>query len=109
MPSRWASALSARLASALKAACGASPKPVWPVPEPSPAVPRLMAGLSRSASAGPSGCSSGLEALDFGVRDFDAPAAFDAAGLSADDLGAFGMAAIWDGAVTNGRRLLPGC
>jgi hypothetical protein len=30
-----------------------------PVPEPVPASPRLIAGLSNSASAGPIGCTSG--------------------------------------------------
>ena len=42
-----------------------------PVPEPMPASPRLIAGLSNSASAGPIGCTSGRLALpddlDFGV------------------------------------------
>ena len=37
-----------------------------PVPEPSPASPRLIAGLSSSASAGPIGCTSGRCAFDFG-------------------------------------------
>src|ERR1700761_6997236 len=40
-----------------------------PVPEPMPASPRLIAGLSSSASAGPIGCTSGLEALEFGAFD----------------------------------------
>ena len=38
-----------------------------PVAEPRPLSPRLMAGLSNSASAGPIGCTSGRWALDFGV------------------------------------------
>src|SRR3954447_2181917 len=38
-----------------------------PVPEPMPASPREIAGLSSSASAGPIGCTSGRCALDFGV------------------------------------------
>src|SRR6185312_16444106 len=38
-----------------------------PVPEPKPASPRLMAGLSSSASAGPIGCTGGRCAFDFGV------------------------------------------
>jgi hypothetical protein len=38
-----------------------------PVPEPSPASPRLIAGLSSSASAGPIGRTSGRCAFDFGV------------------------------------------
>jgi len=41
-----------------------------PVPEPMPASPRLMAGLSSSASAGPIGCTSGLDALELGAFDF---------------------------------------
>ena len=55
-----------------------------PVPEPRPASPRLIAGLSSSASAGPIGCTSGRWALDFGVFDF--------LGTS----GVFAMTAIWD-------------
>jgi hypothetical protein len=56
-----------------------------PVPEPMPASPRLIAGLSSSASAGPIGCTSGRWALDFGVlRGF--------LGLS----GFFAMGRIWD-------------
>jgi hypothetical protein len=39
---------------------GGGVKPVW---EPTPAVPRAMAGLSNSASAGASGCMSGRAAL----------------------------------------------
>jgi hypothetical protein len=42
------------------------------VPEPMPASPRLIAGLSSSASAGPIGCTSGRDALEFGVLDFGA-------------------------------------
>ena len=38
-----------------------------PVDEPRPASPRLIAGLSNSASAGPIGCTSGRLAFDFGV------------------------------------------
>ena len=38
-----------------------------PVPEPMPASPRLIAGFSSSASAGPIGCTSGRCALDLGV------------------------------------------
>jgi len=37
-----------------------------PVPEPMPASPRLIAGLSSSASAGPIGCTSG-DVLGLGV------------------------------------------
>jgi hypothetical protein len=43
-----------------------------PVPEPMPASPRLIAGLSSSASAGPIGCTSGRDALEFGALEFGA-------------------------------------
>ena len=56
-----------------------------PVPEPMPASPRLIAGLSSSASAGPIGCTSGRCALDFGVLE-------GFLGVS----GFFAMARIWD-------------
>ena len=61
-----------------------------PVEEPRPLSPRLIAGLSNSASAGPIGCTSGLDALEFGVFDFGAFAGFF--GVS----GFFAMAGIWD-------------
>jgi hypothetical protein len=61
-----------------------------PVPEPSPASPRLIAGLSSSASAGPIGCTSGLDALEFGAFDFGVFAGFF--GWS----GFFAMSRIWD-------------
>jgi hypothetical protein len=38
-----------------------------PVEEPTPLSPRLIAGLSSSAKAGPIGCTSGRCAFDFGV------------------------------------------
>ena len=60
-----------------------------PVPEPSPASPRLIAGLSSSASAGPIGCTSGLDALEFGALDFGVLPGF--LGRS----GFFAMAGIW--------------
>src|SRR5690242_20139344 len=66
-----------------------------PVPEPTPASPRLIAGLSNSASAGPIGCTSGRCAFDFGVLDFgtldpgDLPDRFEGSGV-------FAMPAIWD-------------
>ena len=41
-----------------------------PVPEPMPASPRLIAGLSSSAKAGPIGCTSGRDALELGALDF---------------------------------------
>jgi hypothetical protein len=62
-----------------------------PVPDPMPASPRLIAGLSRSASAGPIGCTSGLEALEFGVFDFGFLPGF------LGELGVFAISAIWDG------------
>jgi hypothetical protein len=112
MPRRWASALSARVASPARAGCGASAKP-GPVPEPRPAVPRLMAGLSSSASAGPSGCSSGRVAFDFGALDLAAPdlaaRACLAAAFGGGDVGALGMAAIWARRAGWGRVLLPPC
>jgi hypothetical protein len=58
-----------------------------PVDEPRPLSPRLIAGLSNSAKAGPIGCTSGLDAFEFGVFDF---AGFF--GVS----GFFAMAGIWD-------------
>ena len=59
--------------------------------EPRPLSPRLIAGLSSSASAGPIGCTSGRDALEFGAFDFGAFAGFF--GVS----GFFAMAGIWDG------------
>ena len=56
-----------------------------PVDEPMPLSPRLIAGLSSSASAGPIGCTSGRCAFDFGVL----PGFF---GLS----GFFAIRRIWD-------------
>jgi hypothetical protein len=61
-----------------------------PVPEPRPASPRLIAGLSSSASAGPIGCTSGLDALEFGVFDFGVLTDFFGS------LGFFAMVGIWD-------------
>jgi hypothetical protein len=61
-----------------------------PVPEPMPLSPRLIAGLSSSASAGPIGCTSGRDALEFGAFDF---------GILPDFLGLSGglaMSGIWD-------------
>jgi hypothetical protein len=49
-----------------------------------------MAGLSNSASAGPIGCTSGLDALEFGALDFGVLAGFF--GWS----GFFAMGRIWD-------------
>src|SRR4029077_15869188 len=60
-----------------------------PVPDPMPASPRLIAGLSSSASAGPIGCTSGRCALEVGALEF---------GVLPDFLGEsgfFAMAGIW--------------
>jgi hypothetical protein len=61
-----------------------------PVEEPSPLSPRLIAGLSNSARAGPIGCTSGRDALEFGAFDFGDFAGFF--GVS----GFFAMAGIWE-------------
>jgi hypothetical protein len=65
-----------------------------PVEEPMPLSPRLIAGLSSSASAGPIGCTSGLEALEdaleFGAFDFGVLPGFF--GWS----GCFAIGRIWD-------------
>ena len=61
-----------------------------PVPDPMPASPRLIAGLSSSASAGPIGCTSGRDAFEFGALDFGVLTGF--LGLS----GFFAMGRIWD-------------
>jgi hypothetical protein len=50
----------------------------------------LIAGLSSSASAGPIGCTSGLEALEFGAFDFGVlPGFFGWSGF-------FAIRRIWD-------------
>ena len=54
-----------------------------------PASPRLIAGLSSSASAGPIGCTSGLDALELGALDFGVLPGF--LGFS----GFFAMGRIW--------------
>src|SRR4249920_1546504 len=60
-----------------------------PVPDPMPASPRLIAGLSSSASAGPIGCTSGREALELGALDFGVlPDFFGESGF-------FAMPGIW--------------
>jgi hypothetical protein len=70
----------------------------------------LIAGLSSSASAGPIGCTSGLDAFEFGVFELEALeleafeleapefGAFDFGALTdfLGSLGFFAMAAIWD-------------
>jgi len=61
-----------------------------PVVDPTPASPRLIAGLSSSASAGPIGRTSGREALELGVFDFGVLPGF--LGLS----GFFAISRIWD-------------
>ena len=58
--------------------------------EPRPASPRLIAGLSSSASAGPIGCTSGRDALEFGALDFGVLPGF------LGGSGFFAMAGIWD-------------
>ena len=66
-----------------------------PVPEPSPLSPRLIAGFSNSASAGPIGCTSGRCAFDFGVfGDFFGESGF------------FAMSGIWD-AKRDQKRAIP--
>ena len=61
-----------------------------PVVDPTPASPRLIAGLSKSASAGPIGCTSGLEALEFGTLVFGVLPGF------LGEFGDFAMGGIWD-------------
>ena len=66
-----------------------------------PASPRLIAGLSNSASAGPIGCTSGLEALELGALELGALefGALDFGALSPDffgEVGVFAMSGIWD-------------
>jgi hypothetical protein len=61
-----------------------------PVVDPIPASPRLIAGLSSSASAGPIGCTSGRDAMEFGAFDFAGLTGF--LGVS----GFFAMGRIWD-------------
>jgi hypothetical protein len=65
-----------------------------PVDEPRPLSPRLIAGLSNSAKAGPIGCTSGRDAFEFGVLlsalGFGAFAGFF--GVP----GLFAMPRIWD-------------
>jgi hypothetical protein len=51
--------------------------------------PRLSAGLSSSASAGPIGCTSGRDALEFGALDLCVFAGF----LGVPDI--FAIAGIW--------------
>jgi hypothetical protein len=60
----------------------------------------LIAGLSSSASAGPIGCTSGLDALEFGAFDFGVllPGFFGVSGV-------FAMAGIWDSAGRDGSGL----
>jgi hypothetical protein len=64
-----------------------------------PASPRLIAGLSNSAKAGPIGCTSGRDAfefgaLEFGVFGFGAFAGFF--GVSGLVSGFLAMPGIWD-------------
>jgi hypothetical protein len=55
-----------------------------------PLSPRLIAGLSSFASAGPIGCTSGLDALEPGALDFEVLRGF----LGSSEF--FAMAGIWD-------------
>ncbi|MES5487925.1 hypothetical protein QMZ05_34740 [Bradyrhizobium sp. INPA03-11B] len=55
-----------------------------------PASPRLIAGLSNSASAGPIGWTSGLDALELGALDLGVLPGFFGV------FGVFAMAGIWD-------------
>jgi hypothetical protein len=64
--------------------------PRAPVVDPTPASPRLIAGLSSSASAGPIGCTSGLDALELGAFDFGVLTGF--LGVP----GLFAIGRIWD-------------
>src|SRR6202034_2703880 len=66
-----------------------------PVEEPMPLSPRLIAGLSSSASAGPIGCTSGLEAFELGVLELDALDFGAFAGFFGVS-GFFAMTGIWD-------------
>jgi hypothetical protein len=61
-----------------------------PVEEPTPLSPRLIAGLSSSASAGPIGCTSGREALEAGAFDFGVLPGF------LGFCGVFAIRRIWD-------------
>ena len=55
-----------------------------------PLSPLLIAGFNSSASAGPIGWTSGLDALELGALDFEVlPGFFGASGF-------FVMAGIWD-------------
>jgi hypothetical protein len=68
-----------------------------PVDEPMPLSPRLIAGLSSSANAGPIGCTSGRCAFDFGVLT-------GFLGLS----GFFAIGGIWDESGCEERAKAPG-
>ena len=79
-----------------------------PVDEPIPLSPRLIAGLSSSASAGPIGCTSGLDALETGDLE---PGAFDLVDLPGffGFSGFFAIGRIWDKfrAAEKGKQHLP--
>jgi len=72
-----------------------------PVEEPTPLSPRLIAGLSKSANAGPIGCTSGLEALEFGAFDFGVLPGFSG------EVGVLAMGGIWDGFAAEERVAAP--
>jgi hypothetical protein len=73
-----------------------------PVDEPIPLSPRLMAGLSSSASAGPIGCTSGRDALEREGLDLVVLPGFRGGS------GFFAMPRIWDesGRHERARRVL---
>jgi hypothetical protein len=81
--------------------------PRAPVVDPTPASPRLIAGLSSSASAGPIGCTSGLDALEFGALEFGA---FDFGVLTSflGVPGLFAIGRIWDESGRDKRANPPG-
>src|ERR1700761_9161382 len=66
-----------------------------PVPDPMPASPRLIAGLSNSASAGPIGCTSGREAFELGALELGA-LEFGVRPDFLGESGVFAISGIWD-------------
>jgi hypothetical protein len=77
-----------------------------PVDEPMPLSPRLIAGLSSFASDGPIGCTSGLDALEFGALELGA---FDL-GVLRGFLGSsecFAIGRIWDDSGREKRAKAP--
>jgi hypothetical protein len=72
-----------------------------PVVDPMPASPRLIAGLSSSASAGPIGCTSGRDAFELGALDFGGLTGF--LGVP----GCFAITGIWDESGRHKRAKAP--